>query len=168
MAVYEGISKVNGIAIGNIGKITGITKADIWSLSGEQRQASLFRTLTNNNWGDYTPGKNSASFTAKGANGIRGEVYFQYDNHSSGDTYNFSFDKTGTTAIRIFELRISTASDLLNLSGGGITDVGPLSGANSFSITATTSNSTIYIGFLKSSTFSTDTLVIDNLIVTKS
>lgn len=168
MAGYEGISKINGVAIGNVAKASGITKADIWSLSGEQRQASLFRTLTNNGWAAYAPRKNSASFSATGANGSRAEVYFQYDNHSSGDTYNFTFNKSLTQSIRIFELRVSTASNLLNLSGGGITDVGPLSGANSLSITATTSNSTIYIGFLKSNTASTDTLIIDNLIVTKS
>jgi hypothetical protein len=168
MAGYDGISKINGVAIGNVAKASGVLKANVWSVGGEQRQASLFRALQNSNWASYTAGKNSASFVAVGSSSSRAQVYFQYDNHSSGDTYNFSFTKTGTQGGRIMELRISQNADLLNTSGGGAVDLGTISGSTTQSISASTTNSTIYIGFLKSNTASTETLDIQNLIVTKS
>ena len=168
MAQTLGIAKINGVAIANVGKEAGVSKANIWSVAGEQRQASIFRTLTNTNWASYTQGKNSASFVAVGSSSARAQVYFQYDNHSSGDTYNFSFRKTGTQGGRVMELRISENADLLSFTGGGAVDLGALSGSLTQSITASSTNSRIYIGFLKSNSASTDTLDISNLIVTKS
>ena len=164
----QGISRISGTIVTNISRVSGSTLASIWSVSGEQRQASLFSTLQNTNWASYTLGSNNASFVAVGSSSSRAQVFFQYDNHSSGDTYDFEFDKTGTTGIRIFEVRISTNPDLFSVSGGGLVDIGAQSGLLKPSITASTTNSTIYIGFYKGNSTSTDTLTIDNLLVTKS
>ena len=48
MAGYEGISKVNGVAIGNIAKIGGRAKADVFNISSTPRQSNLYKTLTKN------------------------------------------------------------------------------------------------------------------------
>ena len=93
MAETQGIAKINGVAIANVAKDGGVAKANIWSIGNTQRQASLFRVLLNQNWGSYTAGKNSASFSATGSGSSSAQAYFQYDNHSSGDIYNFSFNK---------------------------------------------------------------------------
>ena len=168
MAVYEGISKVNGVAIGNIAKIGGRAKADVFNVSSTPRQSNLYRVLSNDgNWGSYTAGKNYASFVAVGQSG-GSTVFFAYGSHSAGDTYNFTFTKTGTFGARIVELRVSEVDTLLSTTGGGSFDVGSSSGSVSTSITASSSNTTLYIGFRKVSTASTDTLDIGNFIVTKS
>ena len=168
MAGYNGISKINGIAVGNIAKITGRTKADVFNISSTPRESNLYQALINDSWATYTQGVNYASFVAVGDSSGAAEVYFQYDSHSSGDTYNFTFNKTGTTGSRIFELRISEDSGLNSTTGGGSFDVGASTGAVSTSITASSTNSTIYIGFKKTSGTSTDTLTINNFRVTKS
>lgn len=168
MAETQGISKISGTIVSNISRVSGSILTNIWSIEQTQRQASLFQTLLNTNWASYSQGANSASFQAVGSSSGRAQVYFQYDNHTSGDTYDFSFIKTGTTGGRIMELRISEDADLVDLTGGGVVDVGALSGSQSLSISASTTNSTIYIGFLKANGASTASLEIQNLIVTKS
>ena len=168
MAGYVGIGKVNGVAIGNIAKISGRAKADIFNISSAPRQSNIFVVLSNDgNWASYTAGKNYASFVAVGQSG-GATVFFAASSHSSGDTYNFTFDKTGTQGGRIFELRVSQLSNLTTTTGGGAFDVGSSDGAVSTSITASSSNTTIYIGFRKVSSASTDTLNISNFRVTKS
>ena len=170
MAEFTGIGKINGVAIGSIGKINDRAIADVFNVASTPRQSNLFQVLSNNGWSSYTLGNNYASFVAVplGTSGTAGEVFFQYDNHSSGDTYNFTFDKTGTTGARIMELRVSEVSSLASITGGGGVDVGSLSGAVSTSISASTTNSTIYIGFRKVNPLNTTDLNIGNFRVTKS
>jgi len=162
MSGYAGIGKINGVAIGSVAKFGGVAKASIWSIGGEQREASIFRVLTPNGLGSYTAGKNSGSFVAVA--GAEGQVYFQYDNHSSGDTYNFSYTKTGTVAARKMDIRIATDS-VLNANKTAV-DIGALNGAITSSSTYSNAASTIYIGFWVG--VSAGTLTIDNFIVTKS
>ena len=167
MAGYTGIGKINGVAISGIGKITGRTKADVWSISSTPRESNLFSVLTNTGWGSFTEGNNYASFVADSTSS-GGVVYFQVDNHTSGDTYNFTFDKVGTTASRIFELRISTTASLLSTTGGGSYDAGIVSGSISTSITASSTNTTLYIGFRQVGGTGANTFTINNLVVSRS
>ena len=66
------------------------------------------------------------------------------------------------------EVRISEVSSLVTITGGGAVDIGALSGAVSTSITASSTNSTIYIGFRKVNGSNTTNLDIGNFRVTKS
>tara|TARA_R100000005_G_C4993005_1_gene200145 strand:+ start:1639 stop:2142 length:504 start_codon:yes stop_codon:yes gene_type:complete len=166
MAGYQGISKVSGVNITNIAKIGSITKDNIWSVSGEQRIPSLFKTLQNSDWASYTAGVNSASFVAVGSSSSRAFVYFQYDGHTNGDTYKFNFDKTGTSAFRTMACSISRdatfATDTSNL------DISLDSGSVTKTITYNRgTGSTIYIGLIKDNASSTDTLNISNLTIIK-
>ena len=167
MAGYDGISKINGVAIGNVAKASGVLKANVFSVGGEPRQSNLYKTLTTNAWASFTQGVNYASFVAVGASGTNAQAYFTDTNHSAGDTYNFTFSKTGTFGGRKVEIRVSEIATLQNTSGGGSFDVGSSSGSVSTSISTTSSNTTMYIGFLSVAS-STDTLDISNFIVTKS
>ena len=169
MAGYDGISKITGVAIGNVAKASGVLKTNVFSVGGEPRQSNLYKTLTDSGgWGSYTQGVNYASFIAVGQNGSNQTVLFTDTNHSAGDTYNFTFTKTGTFLNRIVELRVSQVDTLANISGGGAFDVGSSSGSVSTSISTTSTNTTMYIGFIKANFGSTDTLDIGNFIVTKS
>ena len=94
-------------------------------------------------------------------------VYFQYDNHTSGDTYTWDFIKNATGG-KIYACAISTsntfpASSQTSLSGF----TSAAAGSQNISRTITFTTSTIYIGFLLTTT-STDTLEVQDLIVTKS
>ena len=167
MAGYLGISKINGVAIANVAKDGGVTKANIWSIAGEQRQASLFRVLFNQNWSSYTAGKNSASFSVTGNGTSSGQVYFQYDNHSAGDQYNFAFNKLNTTSSKIFACGLSEATAFGSGNNTLNTAMPPGTGAQSVTTSAYGStNSTIYIG-INMPNASSDTLEITDLIVTK-
>ena len=156
-------------AIANVAKDGGVTKANIWSIGNTQRRASLFRTLSfTANWGSQSIGKNSASFSVTGDGTNSGQaVYFQYDNHTSGDTYTWDFIKNATGG-KIYACAISTsntfpASSQTSLSGF----TSAAAGSQNISRTITFTTSTIYIGFLLTTT-STDTLEVQDLIVTKS
>lgn len=165
MAGYSGIGKINGVAIGGIGKINGRTIADVWDVSNTPRQANLFKDLTNSGWDSFTEGNNYASFVAVGTS-AGGLAFFAVSNHTSGDTYNFTFDKVGTTGARVFELRISENANLLSTTGGGSYDAGVVSGSISTSITASSTNTTLYIGFRQ--TGGSATFTINNFIVSRS
>jgi len=167
MAGYTGIGKINGVAIASISKMTGIAKADVWDISSTPRQSNLYQALTDVDWGSYTQGVNYASFVGVGTT-TAAYVQFTITDHTAGDTYNFTFVKTGTQGARIFELRVSEVSGLATITGGGGSDVGAQSGSLSTSITASSTNSTLYIGFRKAAPSSTDTLDIGNFRVTRS
>ena len=169
MAEYKGIAKISGLDVSSGSyKVNGRLNSDIWDISSAPRQSNLYKTLTNSSWGSYTQGRNYASFVAVGDSSSTAYVLFAITDHTAGDTYDFEFNKTLTQGARIFELRVSEASNLTSISGGGQVDVGALSGSQSTSITASSSNSTMYIGFIKTSTTSTDTLDIGNFRVSRS
>lgn len=168
MSVTQGIGKINGVAIGNIAKEAGVAKANIWSIGGTQRQTSLFRTLLNSSWASFTQGKNSASFTAVGSSGTNAVVYAQYDGHVSGDSYTFTFNKTGTQPARTFAISVARNTGLDVDSQRA--EISNLSGASTQSISNYTlgTGATIYIGIRKDSASSTDTLDITDLVITKT
>lgn len=170
MAVAEGISKINGVAIGNITKTGGVTKTNVWSISGEQRQSNLYRALLENgNWAGYTVGKNPQSFRAAAAGGgagTNGQVYFAYNNNTNGSVYTLTFDKTGTQGVRTFSVRINTSADLSTFVSAN--DISTDSGATSKTLTVNNSTALIYIGFFQDSTTTTDSLNIVDFRVTKS
>ena len=168
MAGYQGIKSVSGVSIGNIAKVGSVTKANIWSLSGEQREASLFKALQNADWASYTAGKNSASFVAVGQSGARAYVFFQYDGHTSGDSYQFDFIKTGTQSDgRIMSCAAATNTDFT--TDARKIAIGTDSGVTTKSILnySQAASGTIYLGVIKDNAASTDTLDIANLLITK-
>ena len=168
MSGFTGISRVNGVTTANLSRLNTKTLTSIFSVSDTPRQSNLFQVLSNNSWGTYTLGNNYASFVAVASGSSRAQVFFQYDNHITGNTYNFTCNKTGTTGGRVLEFAVSNDSDLLNITGGGIVDVGASSGSISGSVTPTSTNTTMYIGFRMMSISSTDTFTIDNFRVTIS
>tara|TARA_R100000278_G_C5474878_1_gene165944 strand:+ start:1436 stop:1939 length:504 start_codon:yes stop_codon:yes gene_type:complete len=167
MAVSRGIASINGVAIANVAKDGGVTKANIWSISGEQRQASLFRSLINSGWASYTQGKNSASFTAVGSSSGKGFVYFSYPNHTIGQTYNFTFTKDATDAGKNWTITISSNNTFDAVGEINGTTLTPSAGAVNVSITANfVPTGTAYIGIIKTSPTSTDSIQVTDLIVT--
>lgn len=94
MAKVFGIASISGVPIANVGKRNVVSKANIWSISGEQRQSSLFRGLDNAGTRIYQQGKNSASFRVQGE-GAR--VYFLFDANRASTNYTFVFNITGIT-----------------------------------------------------------------------
>ena len=132
MAESRGIASINGVAIANVGKDAGVSKANIWSIGNTQRQFSLFRTLLNSSWASFTQGKNTASFQAVGASGTNDVVYFQYDGHVSGDSYTFDFNKTGTQSSKTFAVSVARNTGLDNESVRA--EISNLSGASTQTI----------------------------------
>ena len=167
MAGYTGIGKINGVAIGSIGKITGLVKTNVFDVSTTPRQTNLYKTLTNVDWGSYTQGVNYASFVAVGTT-TSAYVSFVVSGHTSGDTYNISYNKTGANVDRTIALRISTDANLGTITGGADENVSLLTGSQTTSLSASTTNSTIYIGFRKVSPSAIETLTIGNFIVTRN
>ena len=165
MAVSRGIRAINGVMIGNVAKTSGVTKANVWSLSGEQRQPSLFRTLLNSGWGSYTAGKNSASFTAV-SNNSRAFVYFENTAHARGQTYNFTFTKDATDGGKTWACIVSANA---TFNSGGTTNAVAMptaAGATSVSVTASlVPNGTAYIGIVMDVATSTDSIQVTDLIV---
>ena len=167
MAQEFGIASISGVAIANVGKRSAVSKANMWSTSGQQRQASLFRSLINSGWASYSQGKNSASFQAVGSASSKGFVYFSNPNHTIGQTYNFTFTKDATDAGKIWTITISsndTFDAVGELNGASLT---PSAGAVNVSITANfVPTGTAYIGIIKASPTSTDSIQVTDLIVT--
>ena len=133
------------MCITNVAKEAGVTKANIWSIVGEQRQASLFRTLLNQNWGSYVAGKNSASFTATASGSSSAQVYFIHTNHTAGDTYRFTFNKGNLTTTKTFACSASENTSF-DTSGNTLNIPIPTStGSQSVDVTYPSSSSTIYL-----------------------
>ena len=168
MAQTLGIAKINGVAIANVAKEGGVAKANIWSIGNSQRQASLFTTLTTTaNWGTYTQGKNSASFSATGdGTNASQAVYFTYNNHSAGDTYTWAFTKNATNG-KNFACVVAESTSFPSDSTTSVSGMTTAAGATSVSRSVNSTTSTVYIGFLLT-VVSTDTLDVTDLIVTKS
>ena len=94
MAKDFGIASISGCPIANVGKRSNVVKSNIWSISEQQRQSSLFRSLNNAGTRIYEQGKNSASFKVQGE-GAR--VYFLFDGNRVNTDYTFSFVVSGIT-----------------------------------------------------------------------
>jgi len=166
MAVSQGISKISGVVIGNIAKEAGVTKANIWSVAGEQRQPSLFRSLINSGWASYSQGKNSASFQVVGSASGRGFVYFANPNHTIGQTYNFTFTKDATDAGKIWSLMISSNTTFDATGESTAVSISSSAGTVNSSVTSNnTPTGNAYIGIVKDNATSTDSITVTDLIV---
>ena len=168
MAVTRGIAKISGVPVATISKDSGVAKDNIWSFNGEQREASLFSTLTNTGWASYTQGKNSASFTAVGSSSGRGLVYFANPNHTQGDVYNYNFTKDATDGGKTWSLAVSsnaTFDAIGELNGVALTTSAGV--VNASVIASNIPTGTAYIGIIKAKPTSTDSIQVTNLIVTR-
>lgn len=166
MAQEFGIASISGVAIANVGKRSAVTKSNIWSTSGQQRQASLFKSLSNQNWTSYTQGKNSASFSVASANGAVCAVYFSVANHTQGTTYNLNFTKTATISGKSWGI---VASVNTNFGGAGTQGVAMPTAAGVANVNLGTNlvpSGTIYIGIIFNAPSGSDTLQVTDLIVT--
>lgn len=166
MAESRGIASINGVAIANVGKDGGVSKANIWSIGNIQRQASLFKTLQNQNWGTFTQGKNSASFEGVASGSSSAQTYFQYDSHSAGNTYRFTFNKANSTTTKTFAC---SASENLAFDTSGNTLNIPIptgTGSQSVDVTYTSSSSTIYLAVsLVGIASASNSIVVQDLLV---
>ena len=92
MAVSRGIANMSGVPIASVGTKNGVAKANIWDVSGEQRQQSLFKTLSVDGANTYSQGRNSASFRVSGSNA---RVFFPYTFNVANTNYQFVFNISG-------------------------------------------------------------------------
>ena len=92
MAVSRGISNISGVPIASVSTRNGIAKANIWDVSGEQRQQSLFKTLSEDGAATFTQLRNSASFRVGGNNA---RVFFTYALNAANTNYQFVFNISG-------------------------------------------------------------------------
>lgn len=92
MAVSRGISNISGTPIASVGARIGVAKANIWDVSGEQRQQSLFKTLSEDGAATFTQLRNSASFRVSGSNA---RVYFPFAFNADNTNYQFVFNISG-------------------------------------------------------------------------
>jgi hypothetical protein len=134
MAVSRGISN-----------ISGVPKANIWDVSGEQRQQSLFRSLTTGGAiANYAVGKNSASFSVVGTRSQLAYVFFPYASNDGRNTYVFNFTASGITRDG-FSVGASTTADFSNIVGQSSAFT---SGSQSLSVAVSDRTQAIYLGVI--------------------
>lgn len=162
MARDFGIASISGCAIANVGKRSAVSKANMWSTSGQQRQSSLFRSLSVAGERSFTQGKNSASFRVDGE-GSR--VYFPFTFNAINTNYQFVFDISGLRAAGWYCALSSSAlfeNDVVNA-----TAISTFQGSVSFVVNSGNfSTRTIYIGIWnRSAERNRDTAIVTNLLV---
>ena len=165
MAVSRGIANMSGVPIASVGTKNGIAKANIWDVSGEQRQQSLFKTLSVDGANTYSQGRNSASFRV---DGINARVFFPYAFNAVNTNYQFVFGISGLRE-NGWVCAISTTTDF------GVTDIiggesiGSSDGNKSFVVNSGSQRvRQVYIGIWNDPNFaggSRDTIDVSNLLV---
>tara|TARA_R110002167_G_scaffold21854_11_gene78830 strand:+ start:180 stop:686 length:507 start_codon:yes stop_codon:yes gene_type:complete len=165
MAVSRGISNISGVPIASVSTRNGIAKANIWDVSGEQRQQSLFKTLSVDGANTYSQGRNSASFRV---DGINARVFFPYAFNAVNTNYQFVFGISGLRE-NGWVCAISTTTDF------GVTDIiggesiGSSDGNKSFVVNSGSQRvRQVYIGIWNDPNFaggSRDTIDVSNLLV---
>ena len=164
MAQDFGIASISGVAIANVGKRSAVSKANIWDISGQQRQQSLFRSLTSGGAiTNYVVGKNSASFSVVGTRGQLAYVFFPYDLNDGRNTYVFNFTASGI-ARGGFSVGASTTADFSNIVGQSS---GFTSGSQSLSVAVSDRTQAIYLGVIINGN-AESSAAISNLLVTIS
>ena len=165
MAQEYGIGKLSGVPISSVGKMGIVPKANVWSRNGEQRESSLFRTLSDAGWATYTAGKNAASFTATSASGVLGIAMFTYTQNDGRKTYTFTFNKNAATSAGAWIIAASTTPDFSNI----LIPTSSIDGSGNITASIPVKDRTerIYLGII-SSPSNTQTASISNLIVTAS
>lgn len=167
MAEIQGIAKINGVLIANVAKDAGVAKANIWSIGNIRRQTSLFKSLSNQNWASYSQGVNQGSFTATGSSSSTAQVWFQVTGHTSGDTYQFDFTKGNTTPTKVFSCAASNSTAFDASSNTLNIPIPTGTGVQSVSVTYADTNSTIFLSISKVLQSSTESITIENLVVTR-
>jgi len=162
MAVSRGIANMSGTTIANVGTRSGVPKANIWDVSGEQRQQSLFRSLTSGGAiANYAVGRNSASFSVIGTRGQLAYVFFPYALNDGRNTYVFNFTASDISRSG-FTVGASTTADFSNLVGQSSAFT---SGSQSISVAVSDRTETIYLGVIINSNAESNA-AISNLLVT--
>jgi hypothetical protein len=145
MAVSRGISNISGVPIASVSTRNGVAKANIWDVSGEQRQQSLFRSLTTGGAiANYAVGKNSASFSVVGTRSQLAYVFFPYASNDGRNTYVFNFTASGITRDG-FSVGASTTADFSNIVGQSSAFT---SGSQSLSVAVSDRTQAIYLGVI--------------------
>ena len=162
MAVSRGIANMSGTTIANVGTRSGVPKANIWDVSGEQRQQSLFRSLTSGGAiANYAVGKNSASFSVIGTRGQLAYVFFPYALNDGRNTYVFNFTASGISQ-NGFSVGASTTANFSNIIGQSSAFT---SGSQSLSVRVSDRTQAIFLGVIINSNAEPNA-AISNLIVT--
>tara|TARA_Y100000385_G_C12866077_1_gene539400 strand:- start:45 stop:542 length:498 start_codon:yes stop_codon:yes gene_type:complete len=162
MAQEFGIASISGIAIANVGKRSTVSKANIWSTSGQQRQPSLFKTLSEDGTTTFIEGKNSASFKVSGSNA---RVYFPYTFNGININYQFVFNISGLRAGG-WICAISTSTDFANDIFAGV-NIGASDGNKSIVVNSgSTRDRDVYIGIWNDPNLGNrDTVIVSDLLV---
>ena len=165
MAVSRGISNISGVPIASVSTRNGVPKANIWDVSGEQRQQSLFETLSEDGAATYTPLRNSASFRV---NGINARVFFPYAFNAVNTDYEFVFFISGLRE-NGWVCAISTTTDFGSTDIIGGEAIGSSDGNKSFVVNSGSQRvRQVYIGIWNDPNFgggSRDTIDVSNLLV---
>ncbi len=163
MAVSRGIANMSGVPIASVASKNGVPKANIWDVSGEQRQQSLFKTLSEDGAATYTQGRNSASFRVGGSNA---RVFFPYAFNALNTNYQFVFNISGLRA-NGWACAISTTTDFGRTDIIGGTSIGSSDGNKSFVVNSGSQRvRQVYIGIWNDPpSGNTDTIDVSNLLV---
>ena len=162
MAVSRGIANMSGVPIASVASKNGVAKANIWDVSGEQRQQSLFRSLTSGGAiSNYVVGRNSASFSVVGTRGQLAYVFFPYTLNDGRNTYVFNFTASGI-ARGGFSVGASTTADFSNIVGQSSAFT---SGSQSLSVAVSDRTQAIYLGVIINGNAESNA-AISNLLVT--
>jgi hypothetical protein len=162
MAVSRGISNISGVPIASVSTRNGVAKANIWDVSGEQRQQSLFKTLSEDGAATFTQGRNSASFSVGGSNA---RVFFTYALNAANTNYQFVFNISGLRAngwICAISRSADFASDIID----GV-NIGNSDGNKSIVVNSTSLRvRDVYIGIWNDPNLANrDTIIVSNLLV---
>jgi len=162
MARDFGIASISGVAIANVGKRSAVSKANIWDISGQQREQSLFRTLSVDGALTYTQGKNSASFIVGGENA---RVFFPYTFNVANTNYQFVFNISGLRA-NGWICAISRSADFANDIIDGV-NIGSSDGNKSIVVNSSSLRErSVYIGIWNDPNFGNrDRIDVSNLLV---
>lgn len=163
MAVSRGIANMSGVPIASVASKNGVAKANIWDVSGEQRQQSLFKTLSEDGAATYTQGRNSASFRVGGSNA---RVFFPYAFNALNTNYQFVFNISGLRA-NGWACAISTTTDFGRTDIIGGASIGSSDGNKSFVVNSGSQRvRQVYIGIWNDPpSGNTDTIDVSNLLV---
>ena len=162
MSVSRGIANISGVPIASVSTRNGVAKANIWDVSGEQRQQSLFKTLSVDGALTYRQGRNSASFIVGGDNA---RVFFPYTFNVANTNYEFVFNISGLRAggwVCAISRSADFASDIIDGA-----NIGDLDGNKSIVVNSTSLRErNVYIGIWNDpNSGNSDRIDVKNLLV---
>ena len=156
---------MSGVPIASVGTKNGVAKANIWDVSGEQRQQSLFKTLSEDGAATFTQLRNSASFRVYG---INARVFFPYAFNAVNTEYEFVFGISGLRE-NGWVCAISTTTDFGSTDIIGGVSIGNSDGNKSIVVNSSSLRvRDVYIGIWNDPNYqggSRDTIDVSNLLV---